>query len=354
MNPLADSPRLRVAFFGAGEFGLPVLRMLARDHRLVAVISQPDRPAGRGKVLTPAPIAEYAAAALSEIPLLKFESVADPAACAAVRAVAGPEHVDAWVIVAFGQKLPPALLDGIWAINLHGSLLPRWRGAGPIQAAVLAGDAETGNTVITIAQRMDAGLMLGQSRRPIDLTHTAGDMADLLSADGPALISAVLARHAAGADAPVTQDELLVTRARKLAKADGVVDFTLSAEDCRRRINGMNPWPGITVKFRALSLKLLRATTALEDVSPAALAAVQAHATTPRPPGQIIAAMTGLIACGRGTVLRLCNVHPAGKRAMPWPDFARGAKLAGCPTDDPEFRLDCTSTTESAPDKVIE
>ncbi|MBX9738371.1 MAG: methionyl-tRNA formyltransferase [Phycisphaerales bacterium] len=330
---------MRIAFLGAGAFGIPTLDMLRQRHTLVAVITQPDKPSGRGKVLTPTDVAQWAAISAPDVPVFKPANINEPSEIESIRALVGPGRVDAWVIIAFGQKLSPELLDGLWAINLHGSLLPRWRGAGPVQAAVLAGDAETGNSVITIAQRMDAGLILGQSKRPLEPHITSGDLHDLLSADGPALVQTVLERHAVNADVAIVQDESLVTRARKLSKADSWVEFTDTAEACRRRINGLSPWPGVSVTFRGEPLKLLRSTTMLDDIPAGAMEQVEAHRRVPRPAGQIIAGATGLIACTGGTVLRLCDVQAPGKRAMKWSEFANGAKIAGFPTDDDQFRL---------------
>src|SRR5690606_37944755 len=142
---------------------------------LTLVVTQPDRPAGRGRAPAPTPIGAWAAAEveagrLAPEQVVKPESVNEDSVREFILAV----DADAWVVIAFGQKLGRRLLDGRFAINLHASLLPRWRGAAPINAALLAGDAETGNSVITLADRMDAGLVLGQSRRPIDPSVTAG------------------------------------------------------------------------------------------------------------------------------------------------------------------------------------
>jgi len=303
---------MRIAFFGSGAFGLPTLRELSRSHTLVGVVSQPDRPAGRGGRLTPTPVAEWAAASLPGTPLLKPEKCNAPEVVAAIRGW----DVDAWVVIAFGQKLGRALLADRFAINLHASLLPRWRGAAPINAAILAGDTRTGNSVITLADRMDAGLVLGQSTRDIPGDMTAGTLHDLLATDGPALVLHVLATM--GADRKL-QDESLVTIAPKLSKADSWVDFDESAEACRRRINGLSPWPGVSARFRNEPLKLLRAA-----VSPApAPRSAQA--------GSVIDATRGLVACGRhggqGSVLSVLEVQPAGKKAMTWRDFANGQRV---------------------------
>ncbi len=304
-----------VVFFGSGAFGLPTLERLARSRNVTAIVTQPDRPAGRGSKLTPTPIAAWAAEHLPGAPILKPERIAEPEVTERVRAF----QAGAWVIIAYGQKLPADLLADRFAVNLHASLLPRWRGAAPINHAILAGDAETGNSVITIADRMDAGLVLGRSRRPIGPSVTAGELHDLLAADGPDLVEDVLDRGASGRLAPEEQDERLVTHARKLSSADAWVDFREVADACRCRINGLSPWPGVRVELGDETLKLFRAE------------AVEATSETPAgEPGVVINADGGLVACGGGTMIRLLEVQPPGKRRMPWSDFARGRQgLAG-------------------------
>lgn len=344
-----------LVFFGSGAFGLPTLHALAREHRVVGVVTQPDRPAGRGAKLTPTPIGEWAAANLPGVPLLRPESVNEPEVLAQVRAL----PAGSWVVIAFGQKLSPALLADRFAINLHASLLPRWRGAAPINRAMLAGDAETGNSVITLAEKMDAGLVLGQSRCAIDPGLTAGELHDALAADGPALVLDVLARHAAGTLRGHVQDESKVTLAKKLGKHDGVLDFAWNSEEIRRRVHGLNPWPGVTVQFRGQPLKVLRVREVepqghrdtekgagrtpgkgdgLSPPSPVSLrlgdsvvSPSSPHAPAPdsqQPGGTILDAARGLVACGAGTSLEVLELQPAGKKAMPWADFARGARVA--------------------------
>jgi len=305
---------MRLALLGSSDFALPTFEALRASHNILAVISQPDKPAGRGQSLAPTPVSRWAAEKLPAVPLLKPADINTPESIAAARALAGPGEADAWVIIAFGQKLSPELLDGIFATNLHGSLLPRWRGAGPVNAAILAGDAVAGNTAITIAQRMDAGLMLGHSSRAITPEMTAGELHDLLASDGPALIAEVLAKHSANTLIGREQDLTQITKARKLSRADGTVDFANPAESLRRTINGLSPWPGVTVLFRAAPLKLLRAIVSDLSLPP--------HAT----PGQLIDIPSGTIACGHNTALRLLDVQPAGKKPMRWADFANGMR----------------------------
>ena len=306
---------MKLAFLGSGAFGIPTLLALAREHEITRVVTQPDRPAGRGGKLTPTPIAAWAAEHLPGVPILRPERINAPEVVAVLRDHATGAHAEPWVVIAFGQKLGRPLLADRFAINLHASLLPRWRGAAPINAAILAGDAVTGNSVITLADRMDAGLVLGQSRRPVEPTHTAGELHDLLAADGPDLVLRVLDEHAAGATDALEQDESLVTLAPKLSRADGWIDPAASADEWRRRINGLSPWPGVQAALDGVPLKLLRADAMQPGRSLGA-------------PGTLIDGARGVFACGSGG-LQLLELQPAGKRAMAWADFARGRPLTG-------------------------
>lgn len=307
---------MKLVFFGSGAFGLPTLERLTRDHQLLAVVSQPDRPAGRGGAPTPTPIATWTAEHLPAVPLIKPEKVNEPGVSSNLRSLGA----DAWVVIAFGQKLGKALLEGIFAMNLHASLLPRWRGAAPINAAIQAGDLFTGNSVITLADRMDAGEILGRSRREIGPEQTAGELHDLLAADGPALVESVLRSHQAGTLRREVQDESRATLAPKLSKADGWLDFAAGAESCRRRIHGLTPWPGVTATFRGSPVRLARAR-------------VIPGSSESAPPGAILDPAQGSVACGpdedgRAAALQILEVHPAGRRQMSWAEFARGSRVA--------------------------
>lgn len=310
---------MRLALFGSGAFGLPTFRSLATSHEIVGVVTQPDRPAGRGGRLTPTPVGAWAADALPVTPLLKPGNANEHAAVHTVH----EWRADAWVVIAFGQKLSKQLLAHHAAFNLHASLLPRWRGAAPINWAMLAGDAATGNSVIALADRMDAGEVFAQSTRAIEPTRTAGELHDALADDGPAVMEEALRAHASGGARGRTQDELKVTLAPKLSRADGWVNFNEPAELCRRRINALSPWPGVTVRFRGEPLKLVRA--AAESMN------APAHAGH----GAIVTPPEGLVACGDGRLLRLLDVQPAGGREMAWRDFANGRRVGA----DEEERL---------------
>ncbi|MEY3143232.1 MAG: methionyl-tRNA formyltransferase [Planctomycetota bacterium] len=292
---------MRLVFLGAGAFGVPSLDHLAREHDIALVVTQPDRPAGRGKVMTPTPIA--ARAAELGLPVIKPADVNAPEVVEQVRGVGAA----AWIVIAFGQKLSRELVDGVFAINLHGSLLPAYRGAAPIQRAVMDGCAQTGVSVISIAERMDAGLVYATRARAIGPAETADEVHDALSLLGPEVLSSVLAAHAGGCAVGVAQDESKATRARKLSKADGTVDLAaLDAGAARARINGLNSWPGCTVAVGGLEVKLLRVREAADGGGE---------------PGVVRA--DGSVAATSGAI-EILEVQPAGGRAMPWRDFVRG------------------------------
>lgn len=303
---------MRVVFLGSGAFGLPTLERLSQSHEVVGVVTQPDQRAGRGKKMTPTPIGAWAAEHLPDVPLIKPENINTDETRDLVRSWGG----DAWVVIAFGQKLGEALLADRFAINLHASLLPRWRGAAPINHAILAGDTVTGNSVITLADRMDAGLVLGQSERAIGPDQTKDELHDLLAEDGPALIERVLQQHAAGTLEPVVQDESRVTLAGKLSKRDGWVDHRRPADEVRCRINGLSPWPAVSIGFGDERVKVLRA-------APAELADADSESA----PGAVIDASAGVIACGDGTAVRFVEVQPPGKKPMAFEAFANGRQI---------------------------
>ncbi len=320
--PQPPSRRLKLAFLGSGAFGLPTLKALVQHHDVVLVVSQPDRPAGRGMKLTPTPISEFAAASLPGVPLHKPEDINAPEALAAVREAAGPEKVDAWVIIAFGQKLSEPLLAGVFACNLHASILPRWRGAAPINWSILGGDPFVGNSVITIAQKMDAGLVLGGSLRPMEPHRTAGELHDVLAADGPIVMLDVLSQYALGSQPGVNfgevQDERVVSRAKKLSRADAWIDLTGSAENCRRKINGLSPWPGVdaVLAWDAVSLPVKLSRAIVADGS--TVSGVTA--------GALIDPQQGIFSCGDGSQLQLLELQPSGSKVMTWQQFANGRK----------------------------
>jgi methionyl-tRNA formyltransferase len=299
--------RMRLVYFGSGAFGMPTLARLVGSQDVALVVTQPDRRAGRGRHLTPTPVAEYASE--HGIETLKPDDVNAAEVVERIRAIAA----DAFVVIAFGQKLGVSLLDGVFAINLHGSLLPRYRGAAPINWAMIGGETETGVSVITLAQRMDAGEILATRSTAIDPLETAGELHDRLALLGPeAVVAALTAWRAGTLDAQV-QDDAAATRAPKLAKTDGTVCFDRPAAAVRGRVHGLTPWPGCIVDMSrppeapSGSLKLLRVESIATDAG--------------GPPGAL--AEDGLVACAEGAV-RLLEVQPPGGRAMTFEAYRNG------------------------------
>lgn len=235
------SDALRILFAGSGEFGLPTLRLLKQlGHDLVQVISQPDRPAGRGRKDQPTPVAQWAMA--ENLPLIRTANI---------NAESLPP-ADLMVVIAFGQKIGPAITTHarLGSINLHASLLPKYRGAAPINWAMVRGETITGNSVIRLAARMDAGAILGQSRLEIGPAETAGELHDRLAEDGGPLVRQVVEALAAGTAVETPQDDSLATLAPKLTREQTVLQWDqLSADEASARIRGFSPWPGCHVRL---------------------------------------------------------------------------------------------------------
>ncbi len=315
---------MRIAFLGSGAFGLPTLEAIAAAHDVPLVVSQPDRPAGRGRRDTPTPISERVLAdrergdgAFASTTLLRTDDING----ADARAVLDEVSPDALVVIAFGQKIGPAVLDGRFAVNLHASVLPRWRGAAPINRAMMAGDASTGVSVISLAERMDAGDVHAVRETVIDPAETAGELHDRLAALGPSAVLEVLERFGRGEIRAESQDESLATRAAKLGRADATVDFSMTPDLVRARIHGLVPWPGCEVVVespvgeKASTIDRLR----LHRVEVASDANVAGLAS-----GTLDAA--GLVACDGGAV-RLLEVQAPGGRVLDWDSFQRGRAL---------------------------
>lgn len=298
---------LRIIFAGSGEFGLATLdALMSLGHDVVQVVSQPDRPAGRGKQVTPTPIAQRALAA--GLPLLRTDAInREPL-----------PDADVMVVIAFGQKIAEAIADRprLASVNLHASRLPRYRGAAPINWAILRGETVTGNSVIRLAPRMDAGAVLAESEIVIGEMETAGELHDRLATDGAMIVPRVLADLAEGNARETPQDEEQATLAPKLSREDARLDWTDAADALARRVRGLYPWPGCRVKVCDAEgadvgrIRLVRAR------------AVDGHDEGPRWfPGEITA--SGLVHTGRGS-LEVVDVQPDGKRAMSLADYRRG------------------------------
>jgi methionyl-tRNA formyltransferase len=312
---------LRVVFAGTPAFALPPLAAVAAAHRVVGVMTQPDRPAGRGRQLQASPV--KAAALAAGVPVLQparwsGDSAALEASLAPLRALAP----DVIVVVAYGLILPRALLDlpRLGCLNIHASLLPRWRGAAPIQRAILAGDAVSGVTIMQMDSGLDTGDMLRRAEVPIGSEMTGGELHDVLAQRGARLIVEALADVAAGSARPVAQPSEGVTYAAKLGKSEAAIDWSLPAACIDRQVRAFNPWPGAETRQRGEVLKLLRSRL---PVPPRAAPAGMA-------PGTVLGLATDAleVACGEG-VLQVTELQRAGRRAVSARDFHNADRAAG-------------------------
>lgn len=304
---------MRILFFGSGAFGLPTLQSLCEQHEVLEVISQPDKPAGRKRVLTPTPIAQWAMGQGYAVP--RVDNVNAPEFVEQIKSY----NADASVVIAFGQKLGPELIDamGKLAVNLHASLLPKYRGAAPINWAMIDNEPVTGVSVIGLAQRMDAGAVYATASTPIDPNETAGELHDRLSELGPAAIEQVLQQLHRDALEPMEQDESLATKARKFTKADGTVSFDQPAEMVRARVHGLTPWPGCRVQW----IKADGEDKGLLTLKRVADESYDSSAELGTLDDQL------RVRCSEG-VVRLLEVQAPGGKAMSADDFARGQGLA--------------------------
>ena len=296
---------MRLVFLGSGAFGLPTLRALAEVHEVAMVVSQPDRPAGRSRKLTATPIAQWALEA--DVPLERPEDVNTDQSVATIRDCAP----DALVVIAFGQKLAPPLLEDLPAFNLHASLLPAYRGAAPINRALIDGCTQTGVSVIALAQKMDGGAVYTRRTVEIDPQETAGELHDRLAELGPDAVGSVLQALADGRLEGIVQDEAAVCPAPKLSRSEATVHFDQPASQVRARIHGLTPWPGCDVLLDGTRLRLLRVRDRTDQVD--------------APPGTLLE--DGVLACGSGC-LEVLEVQPQGKKAMSFDAYRNGRSLA--------------------------
>lgn len=298
---------MKVLFYGTPEFALPTLEVLLRNHEVVAVVTQPDRPAHRGQRVTPPPVKVRAEAA--GLTVLQPPRLRDPG---------WPERLasfgaDVGVVVAFGQILSRAVLDAParGSINVHASLLPRYRGAAPIAWAIMRGERETGITTFQMDEGMDTGAMLLTASTPIGPEETAGELAKRLATLGAEVLIDTLARlHTL---TPINQRHEDATMAPRLKKTDGAIDWTRPAREIVNRIRGCNPWPGASTGTTGGPLRIWRARP-IEG-------AIAAE------PGTLVeAGDTLVVASGEGLVLPV-EVQPESRRSVAWAEFLRGARL---------------------------
>jgi methionyl-tRNA formyltransferase len=295
--------RFRLAFMGSPDFSVPALRALhAAGHEIAMVYCQPPRPAGRGQKETPCPVHRVALELGLPVrtPARVRRDTAEHAAFAAL-------ELDAAIVAAYGLILPREMLEApkLGCLNIHASLLPRWRGAGPIQAAILAGDTESGITIMRMDEGLDTGPMLLRGATPIGPRTTTPELHDALAEIGAPLVLRALAEQ----PAPVPQPENGVTYAPKLGKEDGRLNWAEDAEALDRRVRALNPWPGTYFRHGEDTLRVLEGEPAAGQGAPGTVLDTAA-----------------LVACGNGA-LRLLKLQRAGRAAMPAEAFLRGYAL---------------------------
>lgn len=299
----------RVIFMGTPEFAVPVLAtLLQASFDVVGVVTQPDRPAGRGRKLEASPV--KALAVQHGLFIMQPPTLKAPEAVAELAAL----QPDVIVVAAFGQILRPAVLDlsPYGCINVHASLLPRWRGAAPVQAAILAGDQVTGSTIMRMDVGMDTGPILAQAALAIQPDDTGGSLTERLAHQGAELLATTLPRWLAGEITPQAQDAGLATLCRPLRKDQGQIDWTRPASEIALAVRAFNPWPAASTLWQGLPLRILQA---------AAL-----PGQTGDPPGQVMQVDGALVVTTGDGVLRLDALQLAGRAAMPASDFARGQR----------------------------
>ncbi|MGX9739679.1 methionyl-tRNA formyltransferase [Pseudocitrobacter corydidari] len=294
------SDSLRIIFAGTPDFAARHLdALLSSEHQVVGVFTQPDRPAGRGKKLMPSPVKVLAEE--KGVPVFQPGSLRPQEN----QQLVADLQADIMVVVAYGLILPKAVLDmpRLGCINVHGSLLPRWRGAAPIQRSLWAGDAQTGVTIMQMDVGLDTGDMLHKLSCPITADDTSGSLYDKLADLGPQGLLHTLTQLAAGTAKPEVQDEALVTYAEKLSKEEARVDWSLSAAQLERCIRAFNPWPMSYIVIDEQPVKIWQASVINTPTSAA--------------PGTILEAnRQGIqVATGEG-ILNLLSLQPAGKKAM--------------------------------------
>jgi len=303
---------LRIVFFGTPQFAVPTLeRLLASSHTIVGVVTQPDRPSGRGHQTSPTPV--KAAALPHGIPVLQPATLKDPTVEPALRALAP----DLGVVAAYGRIIPLRLitLPRLGMINVHASLLPRYRGAAPVHRAVINGDAETGVTIMRVVQELDAGAVFATVTRPIGPDDTSDVVERDLAVLGADLLVHVADQMAAGTATETAQDASGSTYAERLTKEEGRIDWSLPAPVLRNRVRGLYPWPHAYTFLDGSRIIVLHAA-----VGPAETAA----------PGAVLRADAGgvLVAAGGGTSLLIDRLQPEGKRPMDARAFLAGRPLA--------------------------
>lgn len=304
---------MRIVYFGTPEFAVPTLRTLIESsHDVVALVSQPDRPRGRGHHL--APTATKVLAESKGVPVLQPERIKDEGFLGTIASL----RPDLGVVAAYGRLLPDTLLQipRLGMVNVHASLLPRWRGAAPVHRAVIAGDRETGVTIMRVVKELDAGPMFATVSRRIGPDETSPEVERDLAESGASLLLDVVDRMAAGEAVETSQDESLVTYAPKIVKTEGTIDWHLPAPQLHNLVRGLQPWP--LVSGRLAGARVLLHRTALTSQPTSAVA------------GTIVRAERDdlELAAGDGRILRVLMLQPEGRRVMTAREFLAGHGIA--------------------------
>jgi methionyl-tRNA formyltransferase len=300
-----------IVFMGSPEFAVPTLLALSRSYNVVGVITQPDRPSGRGRLLSPPPV--KLAAHENNLPVIQPRRLRESEAMEQLRKWA-PDLI---VVAAFGQILRQEVLDlpQRGCINVHASMLPRWRGAAPIQAAILHGDDQTGVTIMCMEAGIDTGPILSQLSTPIDPGVTAGELDRRLAVLGAELLVDTIPGYLNGEITPKPQQESLATYAPMLRKEDGVLDFSQPAEYLERMVRAFQPWPGAYTFWQGQLLKVLQASV-VQDT----------QVEGPLEPGEkVIHRDKPAVATSQGLLI-LDRLQPAGKKAMDGAAFLQGGR----------------------------
>ena len=308
---MVGASRLRIVFFGTPDFAVPTLDALRESrHAVIAVVTQPDRPRGRGQRIVDGPVKARAIAA--GLPVLQPDRLKDAAFLGHLRGF----RADLGVVAAYGRILTDELLamPGMGMINVHASLLPKYRGAAPVHRAVIAGETETGVTIMRVVKALDAGPMLGSTRRAIGPDETSDLLERDLARIGAQLLVATVDEMIAGRTVEISQDDAAATYATRLTKQDGVVDWSRTAAEIHNQIRGLYPWPHAYSFVGGRRLILLRSTAVGDER---------------QPPGTVVESHGNCldVATGRGT-LRLLEVQPEGKRPMSVRDYLAGRPLS--------------------------
>ena len=301
---------MRLVFLGTPAFAVPTLeRVVEAGHTVLAVVTQPDRPRGRGQRPSAPPVKETALRL--GLPIYQPERVRSPEAVGYLRGLV----VDAMVVVGYGQIIPQAVIDlaPMGIINVHASLLPKYRGAGPIQWAILNGDTRTGVTTMRIDAGLDTGDMLLKAETAIGAEENAIELGRRLAAMGAELLVETLAGLAAGTIVPRKQDPAEATYAPLLKKEDGVIDWNQPAEVIHNRIRGLQPWPGASTTFRGQRLHVWRGKLGGPGSG--------------QGPGRVVGLRPLVVGCGTGT-LELVEVQLEGRKRISTSDFVNGQRLA--------------------------